>query len=456
MSSPHAADPAIPASVLADVAWPAITNPAGAAALTLQYQLEHSQWHDAATLQRLQFMQLEALLAHAWAQVPWHRARLEATGWQPGTPLSPAQFARLPLMTRADIQREGASLHARAVPKAHGRLLAGRTSGSTGQPMHFLGSQLDVLFWEAFTLRESLWHRRDFSLKLASIRPGVARATAAGWGHAFAVYGSGPHAELPIDTPLEEQVDWLLQEQPAYLLSTPNHLATLAEAFRTRGLVLPGLRALRTFGVTVEPRVRALCMQVFGVAVHDMYTTTECGYLALQCPDHPVYHVQSESALVEVLDDDGTPCGPGEIGRVVVTPLHHFAMPLLRYDLGDFAEVGAPCPCGRGLPVLARIVGRVRNRVTLPDGRRIWPALGTLGFFYDLPVRQWQIVQDRLDHLAVRLVVGRCLDAGEEARIRREVSAAFAAGLAIDLVYEDTIAPSASGKLEDFVSRLDG
>jgi phenylacetate-CoA ligase len=102
----------------------------------------------------------------------------------------------------------------------------------------------------------------------------------------------------------------------------------------------------------------------------DMYTCQEAGYLALQCPDHPHYHVQSENVLLEVVDDQGLPCAPGEVGRVLVTSLNNFATPLIRYEIGDYAEVGAACSCGRGLPVLKRIMGRYRNLLTLPDGTR--------------------------------------------------------------------------------------
>ena len=76
---------------------------------------------------------------------------------------------------------------------------------------------------------------------------------------------------------------------------------------------------------------------------------------------------------MEVLDNHGRPCKEGETGRVVLTDLHNFTMPLIRYEIGDYAEVGPPCACGRGLPVLARILGRSRNMLTLPAGDRIWP-----------------------------------------------------------------------------------
>ena len=105
-----------------------------------------------------------------------------------------------------------------------------------------------------------------------------------------------------------------------------------------------------------------------------MYSSQEVGYIALECPTGESYHVQAENVLVEVLDDQDRPCSPGDVGRVVVTALHNFATPLLRYDIGDYAEVGAPCPCGRGLPALRRIMGRQRNMALLPTaaaaGRR--------------------------------------------------------------------------------------
>src|SRR5215510_10900500 len=102
--------------------------------------------------------------------------------------------------------------------------------------------------------------------------------------------------------------------------------------------------------------------------------------MALQCPDHEHYHVQTECILLEVLDTHGGPCAPGRAGLVVATPRHAFAMPLVRYVVGDYAEVGPPCPCGRGLPVLARIMGRTRNRLVLETGESYWPSFGTHRF----------------------------------------------------------------------------
>jgi phenylacetate-CoA ligase len=111
-------------------------------------------------------------------------------------------------------------------------------------------------------------------------------------------------------------------------------------------------------GEPVTAALRDIVRQAWDVPLKDSYSCEEAGYLAMQCPEQEVLHVQSENLLLEVVGNDGRPCVPGEAGRVLVTSLHNFATPLIRYELGDLAEVGAPCACGRGLPVIARVLGR--------------------------------------------------------------------------------------------------
>jgi phenylacetate-CoA ligase len=128
------------------------------------------------------------------------------------------------------------------------------------------------------------------------------------------------------------------------------------------------LREARTFAEALPEDLRALCRAAWNVKLCDVYSAEEAGYIALQCPDHEHYHVQSENLIVEVIDERGEPCRAGEMGRVVVTTLTSFAMPLIRYEIGDYAVAGAPCPCGRGLPVIERVLGGTRNLLRLPDG----------------------------------------------------------------------------------------
>jgi phenylacetate-CoA ligase len=199
---------------------------------------------------------------------------------------------------------------------------------------------------------------------------------------------------------------------------------------------------------------RRLMQDYWGAKVVDIYTTRECGYLAVQCPQTANYHVQ-EGAFVEILRPDDTPCQPGETGRVVVTPLHNLAMPMIRYDLDDLAEAGPSCACGRGLPVLTRIAGRVRNMLRLPDGNRVWPLIGT--YRDAIPaIRQRQVVQHSLQELELRLVVERPLTASEENSAKAELLARIGHPFEVRISYVDGFPRSGGGKFEEFRCDISG
>jgi phenylacetate-CoA ligase len=124
---------------------------------------------------------------------------------------------------------------------------------------------------------------------------------------------------------------------------------------------------------------------------------------------------------------------------VVVTDLHNFAMPLIRYDINDYATLGGPCSCGRGLAVIQFVLGRVSNMLTLPFGKKIWPSfhldfVDALG--KSLPsFREAQLVQRTLGEIEVRVVATRPVTAKEEARARKALGEALSDAFAFRFVY---------------------
>lgn len=437
-------------SSLQGIVWPGLPPPAGASLLALQFQFEQSQWWPEPELRLWQFRQLDVLLRHAVATVPFYAERYR--GLVSAEPVTPAGYAGLPLLTRADAQAAGEALTSRALPPAHGRQHPLQTSGSTGTPLRTMGTEITQFFWSALLLREHLWHRRHLPGKLAVIRTEVPSGTREGWGPATdPTFATGPLVTLKLDVDTDRQLDWLLAEDPDYVLTFTTNAQALVRRARERGVRLPRLRELRTFGETLPEDLREEAQAVWGVPLVDSYSSTEVGYVALQCPDHPHYHVQAENLLVEVLDAEGRPCAPGEIGQVVSTPLHSFATPLIRYASGDMAMVGAPCPCGRGLPVLERIYGRVRNMLRLPDGTRRWPSFPSKYWLPIAPIRQIQLVQHALDHVEVRAVCPRPFTTEETAAL----AAAFAQTLRfphrITISRVDAIGRNAGNKFEEFL-----
>ncbi len=422
-------------------------------------QLDHSQYLPPDELRARQFRQLEQLLGHVAQHMPFYRPALRASGWRAGRRLTEAHWAALPLLSRVAVQQAGGALHCANVPAAHGAIGHDSTSGSTGVPIEVRRTVLSSFFWSVFTLREELWHGRDLGGKLASIRRNGQRPEGAvgpfavaldNWGPPVAtVYPTGPLALLDFRCSIADQVEWLRQEAPAYVLTNAVNLHFLARHCREHGIKLPSLRGLRSSGEVLSEAAREACREAWGLEPVDMYSAVETGYLALQCPEQGQLHVQAESVLVEVLDSDGRECGPGEVGRVVVTPLHNFAMPLLRYELGDLAEVGPPCPCGRTLPVLRRVLGRTRQQLLLPSGERRLYYVGKATASFP-GIIQHQLVQTSREAIEFRMVARRKLNAQEEARLRDTILGEIGHGFRLDFVYCDEIERTANGKYLEF------
>ena len=442
--------------------WPGVLGRHGAAVGSILQQIETTQWWPAERLRDQQFRQIEVLLAHARAQVPFYRDRLTSAGFDAGKPLTAEVWDNISVLSRADIQAAGDNLFCQQPPDNHGVPWTISSSGSTGRPVTVSVTDVQQLFWQVFTVRDHIWQRRDFGGTQAVIRSfadGVAEYPDGGrsetWGRGIAtLYRTGPSVRLSITATTEQQAEWLERMQPTYLLTLPSIAMELAAYFKATGRRLPSLRQVRTMAEPTDPELRELCRAAWDAGVSDMYSAQEVGYIALQCPDHDHLHVQSESALVEILDDDLRPCPPGRVGRVVVTPLHNFATPLIRYEVGDFAEVGDPCRCGRGLPVLRRVLGRVRNMCTLPDGNRVWPRLTEMRYTDVAPIRQFQVVQTGITTLEVHLVADRAVTATEEDALRDLINGRIGARFEIAFSYPDAIPRGPSGKYEEFRSEL--
>jgi phenylacetate-CoA ligase len=343
------------------VAWPAITGPEEAAALALQYQLERSQWLSQQDLRALQFRQLDSLVRHAWLTVPFYR-------WQwHGSPradvaLTRDNFERLPLLRRENLQHDFVELKSGASPAAHGAISEIQSAAGMDGPVRIRGTALTDSWQRALALRDHLWHRRDFDGMLAVIRAGVEAGETRGWGPASGMMAAaGRSVALALPAGMDAQLEWLQRNEPAYLLTESSNALALAQRAIDRGIRLPTLREVLTVGAAAGAETRDLCRRAWDVPLVSPYSTGETGCIALQCPEREHYHVQSESVLVEVLDAEERACAPGAVGRIVVTTLHNFALPLVRYETGDYAEAGEPCACGRGLPVIKPILGRQRR-----------------------------------------------------------------------------------------------
>lgn len=457
----------IPISLTPSLGFPALPKPTQAALLAVEFQLERSQWWKADELRAAQFRQLGPLLRHAVGTVPFYQDLYAGLGVDRVGAVDEDLWHGLPVVSRSDLQAAGdRSLSARP-PREHGPVTFSTTSGSTGRAVKFGRDAATGLMWRAFALRDHLWQKRDFSRKLSAIRwlpRGQAEAPAGhaapDWGPPVSgVFPCGPFSALNVVAKPREQIEWLERERPDYLVSFPSNLKALAEHAARNGLRLPEVRSIRTIGETLTPEGRKQIEEAWRVTVADVYSCEEAGYLALQCPDAGHYHVMSENVLLEIVDEAGKPCPPGVSGRVLITSLNNFATPLIRYEIGDYAEFGPPCPCGRGLPVLRRILGRRRNRLHLPSGESVFPFLGEHGQVHRLTgikVREFQCIQHDLRRVEVKLVAERAFTPEEEARVAAQMRENLGHPFEVFYTFHESIERGPRGKFEEFISLVEG
>ncbi len=427
-----------------------------AQAAGMQFLLQQSQ-KSAEHENHLQQQQaLQKILHHAMSTVPYYQLHLKNLSKK-----NNFRWQDIPLLSRQQLQENHSQLISQAELKGHGQDIDFRSSGSTGRPVHLISTEYAQQYWQAFTLRDHLWAERDFSLDFAVIKnmskdkgkyPGHTSST---WGpSSSSVFRTGPSYSLNSSETIATQYKWLSEKQPAYLVTYPSSLLELAKLELAQGK-LKSLRNISSLGETLSPDTREFVQKAFGCKVYDMYSAQEIGYMALQCPKHEHYHIQSENCLVEILDENNNPCPPGKIGRVVVTSLHNYRMPLIRYDIGDLAIAGNTCDCGITLPVIKRILGRNRNLVIYPNGDKSWPSYNPMKLMDIFPNAQFQLLQTSLTELELRVNITTPLQESQiqaaQAVIRKAIGYDF--NIAVHPV--KNIERAASGKFEEFICQVE-
>ncbi|MCC6214501.1 MAG: hypothetical protein IT376_06505 [Polyangiaceae bacterium] len=445
-----------PTSIVSTLGHAAASLPRGQLLRAADDLLDRAARLDPATLRRHQGRQLALVLAHARATVPFDRERLRAIRFDPERHDWAEVLRDVPPLDRARAQEVAPQLVSLDPPPGHAPNGYTLTSGSTGRPLRVLGTPAVALVNLALDRRFHRWWRRDPGRRAAIVTnvldPARGRPPdgdlANGW---FPGERCGETRVLSVAVPIDQQLAWLGRLRPSYLVTFPSSAAELLRHALRTGAPHPGVEHLCTSSEPVPEHLRALATLAWDVRVAATYSASEVGPIAFEHPEGPGYFVQAENVLVEVVDDAGRPCAPGELGRVLITTLHNFAMPLVRYELGDRAAWGAPWAGLPAHPVLERVVGRVRHLARLADGSRAWPYFRHDRLVRIAPFRQWQLVQSRPGEVVARVVATRPLTDAE----RAEVASVACEFVPFDRVSVEEVAAlprGPGGKYEDFVS----
>jgi phenylacetate-CoA ligase len=208
---------------------------------------------------------------------------------------------------------------------------------------------------------------------------------------------------------LPAYLEFLRKFRPAVIMGYPNSLYTLAQFALDHGDLPAPAQGIFTTSETVTDEIRAALEAAWQCKVYDRYGAVEGCLFASQC-EHGRYHVSPEPGIVELLDRDGQPCLPGEMGEVVCTGLQNLLQPLIRYRIGDAARwaVDQGCACGRAMPVLESIEGRYEDICITQDGREVL-RFDTV-FKGVQAIKEAQVVQESLGRFTIHVVPAEDFD----------------------------------------------
>jgi phenylacetate-CoA ligase len=374
--------------------------------LHIHQQLRKFERLTAQQQQKLLSGQLKHLLEHAKRHSPFWTERLAR--WTP-QPQSLAEIlGQVQPLTRKELQAQFDRLSAKFPKREALGVIEGSTSGSTGTPVRFERcAKLYMAQYYAVGLLCAMWHRMDPEKPLGVLGSRCKDKEKAPLGIPFRWFGpvAVGFERCTKDRDIADTYDYCARKNPTYLQAGPTLLASLARFALEHGRNKLRPEQVLTLGSVVTDEIRDLARRGLGAKIIDRYSCEETGYIAIQCPKHDHLHVISPVTLMEIVDDNGAPCGVGKPGRVLITSMQSYAMPLIRYEIGDIAEWGEPCDCGITLPVIRKLWGRTRHLITTPDGRRTYARIYARDFETIPGLLEYRFVLHQNEVIAAQLRV---------------------------------------------------
>lgn len=413
---------------------------------------ERSSWSPTRLL-TYQARRLSDLLRVA-TQAPYYREVFAKAGVTRSTPPYEA-LGRLPVLTKETLRSRSRNLLTQDPPPRGTKVF--QISRTTGTPTEiYYTSPFHQLVEAFFEVRNRNWagvtyrdRRAMFGVRKVcrpdQSKPPFWRLSPRENLAYFSIYHLSPQFML-------SYVQFLNKFQPKLVMGCPSALAVLARFVLEERLSLAPVKAIITTSETVTDEARQVIEEAWECRVFDQYSAVEACMLATQC-EHGRYHVSPDFGYLEIVDWEGNPCPPGEVGTAVCTGLGNYLQPLIRYEVGDAVAWSqeTTCPCGRRTPMLQSIEGRIEDLCYTANGKAL-QRFDTV--FKDvMAVREAQIVQEALGHFVLRVVTTRRFNGSSRERLVTNMLE-HVGQARIDVVEVDEIQRTPSGKFRAVISKV--
>ncbi len=412
-------------------------------------RLRRNIWLSEEELRQIQELKLKKIIKHAYENVIYYRKLFDSVEIKPEYIKSLQDMSKIPITTKDTIKNKSIDeLLARGVDKR--RCIKETTSGSTGRPLtlyldyrekhHRKLRWLRVYFESGYRITDktiAIWRPQGFEKKSKIRKLGILNFD-----------------YISVFLPLEEQIDLLRKARPEVIYSTKSALELIAYKILKDRIEMKKPKLVFSTGEVLDIATRKIIENAFGVNPINVYATNELGMVAWECKEHHSLHINTDCVVTEFIKD-GKSVPPGEEGMIICTNLYSYTMPIIRYKLDDICILSKEkCPCGRQLPLIERIDGRLDDIVTLNDGRML-----NFQFFFNFmknynEIDQYRIIQEDSDHIKVILACREEYYTRTIDKFKEDFKPLFLQGVNFSFERVEEIPLDPSGKRRSIISKV--
>jgi len=419
-------------------------------------ELKKNQQRSKEEIKNIQWDNLKQLLHHAYRNVPFYSIRMQQMGCHPADIRCYSDFSKLPFLTKEDILQNAESMIAAGFPLKS--LIPDSTGGSTGQTIHFYENRCELSYRFAAAIRSDAWAGHTIGGRYAQV-----------WGAAMDLSkGSGSKKIMDqwllrrmfissfnlSEKDLQKAVDAIKHFKPEVIIGypTPLHRLSLYLLQNERN----GLRvkSVISSAETLHDFQKEDIEQAFHCRVFNRYGCREFGPIAAECEEHDGMHLLTDRLMVELLPVD-TDKTADPVSEVVITDLHKYGMPFIRYKTGDSARLSKnDCSCGRPFPMIHKIQGRIFDMILCPDGNFISGTFWTLLFRSVPGICSFQVFQEEMNKIRITLQVTEEFQQEYMKKLKRDVQDRCGKEMNVRYILTRDPIPSESGKHRFVISAI--
>ena len=411
-------------------------------------ELERMQWLSVADIKNIQSRRLQELISHAASSTTFYKKYYEDSGVDIGSLKFPEDIERLPIVSKKDVRESLMDMIAEG--NSMEDLSCAKTGGSTGLSLDLYFDKDTQERRNAAAMMTDRWSGWDLGEKRAAVwgNPPVAKSFKEKVRSAFLDRMMFLDTMALNDKSMAEFVDQWRVNKPTMMFGHSHSIYMFALYLLDKGIFDLRPKGIVSTSMMLLDHERSEINRAFGCKVFNRYGCEEVGLIASECEYHNGFHLNINDVYVEFINIDGLPCKAGEQGKIVITDLNNYAMPLIRYSVED---VGVPsdrvCKCGRGLPIMESVVGRVADFLKRVDGTLVaGVSLVERTLTAVAGVEQMQLVQNKLEEVVVYIVKsGRC-DKAIMADLTTEFESALGKNMKIIYKFVEVIPQEKTGK----------